>query len=389
MKDFIYYAPTKVFFGKDKHKDIGKIIKEYGYNNIMLQYGQGSIKKSGLYDEVMASLSECGISVVEMGGIEPNPKLSFVREAVRVAKENAVQMILAVGGGSVLDSSKYTAAGACSDCDPWDFPTGKAKVENSLPVGCILTIAAAGSEMSSSAVITNMELNMKRGFNSEFNRCKFAIMNPELTCSVSKYQTACGVVDIMAHTMERYFVPCEATDLTDRISESILKSTISAGAKLMEDPSDYDARANMMWASSLSHNDLTGCGRQNALPVHQLEHALSGEYDQIAHGAGLAVVFPAWAKYIYKHNIPRFAQFARRVWDCIQDEDETAALAGIEKMAEYFKSIGMPSSLADFGLDESCIDRLSELCTFGKQRTVKSYIDMDFEDIKAIFKMCL
>ncbi len=388
MKDFIYYAPTKVFFGKDKHKDVGKIIKDYGYNNIMLQYGQGSIKKSGLYDEVMASLTECGINVIEMGGVEPNPKLSFVRNAVKVAKENDVQMILAVGGGSVLDSSKYTAAGACAECDPWDFPTGKTKVENSLPVGCILTIAAAGSEMSSSAVITNMELNMKRGFNSEFNRCKFAIMNPELTYSVSKYQTACGVVDIMAHTMERYFMPLEPTDLTDRIAESILKSTIAAGETLMKNPEDYDARANMMWASSLSHNDLTGCGRQNALPVHQLEHALSGEYDQIAHGAGLAVLFPAWARYIYKFNIQRFAQFARRVWDCTQDDDEAAALSGIEKMAEYFKAIGMPSSLVDFGLDETCTDRLLELCTFGRQRVVKSYIDMDYETIRDIFNMC-
>lgn len=389
MKDFIYYAPTKVIFGKDKHKEVGKIIKEYGYNNIMLQYGQGSIKKSGLYDEVMASLCECGINVVEMGGVEPNPKLSFVREAVKVAKENNVQMILAVGGGSVLDSSKYTAAGALAECDPWDFPTGKVKVQNALPVGCILTIAAAGSEMSSSAVITNMELNMKRGFNSEANRCKFAIMNPELTYSVSKYQTACGVVDIMAHTMERYFMPIDPTDLTDRIAESILKATIAAGATLMENPEDYDARANMMWASSLSHNDLTGCGRQNALPVHQLEHALSGEYDQIAHGAGLAVLFPAWAKYMYKHNVSRFAQFARRVWDCTQVEDEAAAIAGIEKMAEYFKSIGMPSRLAEFGLDETCIGRLSELCTFGKQRIVKSYIDMDYEAISDIFKICL
>ena len=389
MEDFIYYAPTKVFFGKDKHKDIGKIISEYGYNNIMLQYGQGSIKKSGLYDEVMESLGKYGINVVEMGGVESNPKLSFVREAVKVAKEKGVQMILAVGGGSVLDSSKYTAAGVCADCDPWDFPTGKTKVENSLPVGCILTIAAAGSEMSSSAVITNMELNMKRGFNSEYNRCKFAVMNPELTYSVSKYQTACGVVDIMAHTMERYFADCDPTDLTDRIAESILKTTISAGVRLMEYPRDYNARANMMWASSLSHNDLTGCGRQNVLPVHQLEHALSGEYDRIAHGAGLAVLFPAWAKYIYKYNIPRFAQFARRVWDCTEKNDEEAALSGIEKMSEYFKSIGMPSCLKDFGLDESCIEKLSVLCTFDKQRAVKSYIDMDFKIIKDIFKMCL
>jgi len=389
MKDFIYYAPTKVFFGKDKHKDIGKIIKEYGYDNIMLQYGQGSIKKSGLYDEVMTALSECEINVVEMGGVEPNPKLSFVREAVKVARENKVQMILAVGGGSVLDSSKYTAAGALMDCDPWDFPTRKVTVQKALPVGCILTIAAAGSEMSSSAVISNTELNMKRGYNSDFNRCKFAIMNPELTYTVSKYQTACGVVDIMAHTMERYFMPCEPTDLTDRIAESVMKATISAGATLMENPQNYDARANMMWASSLSHNDLTGCGRENALPVHQLEHALSGEYDQIAHGAGLAVLFPAWAKYIYKYNPARFAQFARRVWDCTEENDEAAAIFGIEKMAEYFKSLGMPSALSNFGLDRSCIDTLSDLCTFGRQRTVKSYIDMDFEVIKGIFEICL
>ncbi len=389
MNDFVYYAPTKIFFGKDKHKDIGKIIKDYGYNNIMLQYGQGSIKKSELYDEVMTSLRECGINVVEMGGVEPNPKISFVREAVKVAKENKVQMILAVGGGSVLDSSKYTAAGACAECDPWDFPTRKTTVENALPVGCILTIAAAGSEMSSSAVITNMELNMKRGFNSDFNRCKFAIMNPELTYSVSPYQTACGVVDILAHTMERYFMPCEETDLTDRIAESVMKATITAGATLMKNPRDYEARANMMWASSLSHNDLTGCGRKNALPVHQLEHALSGEYDHIAHGAGLAVLFPAWARYIYKHNISRFAQFARRVWDCDEVNDEEAAIAGIEKMAEYFKSLGMPSRLADFGLDKNCTDRLSELCTFERQRTVESYIEMDYNVINDIFKMCI
>jgi len=389
MRDFIYHTPTKVFFGKDTHRDIGKIIKEFGYDNIMLQYGQGSIKKSGLYDEIMSSLSEYKINVVEMGGVEPNPKLDFVRKAVKVAKENRVQMILAVGGGSVLDSSKCTAVATLSDYDPWDFLTGKALPEKALPVGCILTISAAGSEMSSSAVITNTELNMKRGFNSEYIRCKFAIMNPELTYSVSKYQTACGVVDIMAHTMERYFIPCEPTDLTDRISESILKAVIRAGKTLMENPEDYDARANMMWASSLSPNGLTGCGRKNVLPVHQLEHALSGEYDEIAHGAGLALLFPAWSRYIYKHNVPRFAQFARRVWDSTEENDEAAALAGIEKMAEYFKSIGMPSKLSDFNLDESCIDRLAELCTFNKTRTVKSYVDMDYDVVKDIFKMCL
>lgn len=389
MRDFIYYAPTKVFFGKDKEKEIGKIVKEYGYDNIMLQYGQGSVKKTGLYDEVMKSLKAYDIKVVEMGGVEPNPKIDFVREAVKVAKENKVQMILAVGGGSVLDSSKFTAAGACNDCDPWDFAVGKATPEKALPVGCILTLAAAGSEMSASAVISNPELNMKRGFGSDLNRCLFAVMNPELTYSVSKYQTACGVVDIMAHTMERYFYPCEETDLTDRIAEGVLKATIKAGRTLMDNPKDYDARANMMWASSVSHNGLTACGRENALAVHQIEHALSGEYDRIAHGAGLAMLFPAWAKYIYKHNIPRFAQFARNVWDCSAEDDETAALCGIRKMEAFFGEIGMPLRLAEFDLDETCIERLTDLCTFGRQRTVKSYIDMDYHVIKEIFKLCL
>ena len=388
MLDFNYHTPTKVFFGKETHKEVGEIIKGYGYKKIMMQYGKESIKKSGLYDEVIASLSESGIEVVEMGGVEPNPKVSFVREAVKVAKSTGVEMILAVGGGSVIDSSKATAVGAVHDSDIWEFSTRKEIPQNALPVGCILTLAAAGSEMSSSAVLTNMELNMKRGYNSEFNRCKFAICNPELTYTVSKYQTACGIVDIMAHTMERYFTVCEPTDLTDMISESILKAVINAGKTLIENPCDYDARANMMWASSLSHNDLTGCGRENALAVHQLEHALSGEFDFIAHGAGLSVLFPAWAKFVYKNNILRFAQFARCVWDVTNTDDELAAVEGIKRMEEFFKSIGMPLSLREFGIEKSSIDRLADLCSFGKQRTVKSYIELDYDNIKEIFESC-
>ena len=372
MLDFTYYAPTKVYFGRDKHKNVGEIIKDLGYKKIMMQYGKESIKKSGLYDEVMASLKSSNIEVVEMGGVSPNPNLEFARKAIKLAKEQGVELILAVGGGSVIDSCKYTAAGATNDCDVWDFPTRKKSPEKSLPIGCILTLAAAGSEMSSSAVITNEELNLKRGFNSDFNRCRFAIMNPELTYTVNRYQTACGIVDIMAHTMERYFMPCPPTLLTDRIAESILKTTVESGKILMDNPEDYDARANMMWASSLSHNDLTGCGRENALPVHQLEHALSGEYTEIAHGAGLAVLFPAWAKYIYKNNISRFAQFARSGWDVEDENDQTAALSGIEKMAEFFKFIGMPSTLSEFGIPQNCTERLSDLCTFGKSRSVKS-----------------
>lgn len=389
MQNFLYYTPTQVFFGKDEHKRIGEIIKSYGYNNIMLQYGKASIKKNGLYDGIVASLNDSGIEFVEMGGVEPNPKLSFVYDAIKVARENRVQMILAVGGGSVLDSSKYTAAGVLYDGDVWDFPTRKSVPEASLPVGCVLTMSAAGSEMSSSAVITNTKLNMKRGFNSPYNRCKFAICNPELTYTVGKYQTACGIVDIMAHTMERYFTLCEDTPLTDRIAESILISVIESGKVLMEKPYDYNARATVMWASSLSHNGLTDCGREAYLAVHQLEHALSGEYDEIAHGAGLAVLFPAWAKYVYKCNIPRFARFARKVWQVTESDDELAAVMGIERMSDFFKYLGMPTRLGDFGITENKLNRLAELCTFGKTRTIKSYVELDFEKIKDIFKICL
>ncbi len=388
MLDFTYYTPTKVYFGRETHKNIGKIIKEYGYKTIMMQYGMGSIKRTGLYDEVKKSLDENGIRVIEMGGVTPNPKLSFVREAVRVARENNVEMVLAVGGGSAIDSAKATAVGVKAACDVWEFSSRKRVPTDALPVACILTLSATGSEMSSSAVITNEELNLKRGFNSEFNRCQFAICNPELTYTVDKYQTACGIVDIMSHTMERYFTVCEPTDLTDRIAESILKSVVQAGMVLMENPKDYNARATVMWASSLSHNDLTGCGRENALAVHQLEHALSGEFDEIAHGAGLAVLFPAWARFVYKKNISRFAQFARRVFDVSEEDDEKAAVLGIEEMEKFFKAIKMPLSLNDFNLSKSCAERLADLCTFGKTRTVKSYIELDFENIKKIFESC-
>ncbi len=388
MLDFVYYAPTKVYFGKDKENDVGKIISSYGYKTIMLQYGKESIKKSGLFDRVMKSCTENGIVVIEMGGVEPNPKLEFVRKAVKLAKEKSVEMILAVGGGSVLDSSKATAVGAVTDTDVWEFSMRKAVPKSALPVGCILTHSAAGSEMSSSCVITNTEENMKRGFNSEFNRCKFAICNPELTYTVSRYQTACGIVDIMSHTMERYFTQCPATDLTDRIAESILKAVISAGTVLMKNPTDYEARATVMWASSLSHNDLTGCGRENALAVHQFEHALSGEYDFITHGAGLAVLFPAWARYVYKAETARFARFARRVFDVTEKDDEKAALCGIEEMERFFKSLEMPLKLRDFGIPKTCTEHLAELCTFGKTRTVKNYIELDYDRIKDIFDSC-
>ena len=389
MQNFMYYAPTKVYFGKNTHKNVGEIIKGYGFGKIMMQYGKSSIKKTGLYDEVMKSLKDNGIEVVEMGGVEPNPKLDFIREAVKIAKENSVEMILAVGGGSVIDSSKFTAAGAVADCDVWDFPTRKNEVKEALPVGTILTISAAGSEMSANAVMTNMEENMKRGYGCDSFRCLFSILNPELTYSVSKYQTACGIVDIMAHTMERYFTPVEPTLITDGIAESILRTVIESGRVLMDKPDDYEARANVMWASSLSHNNLTSCGRESYLAVHQLEHALSGEYDEVAHGAGLAVLYPAWARYVYKLNISRFVQFARNVWGVEEKDDEKAAVLGIERMEEFFAFIEMPSRISDFGLGEVSADRLADLCTYGRKRTVRSFEELDFDKIKEIFESCL
>ncbi len=388
MLNFEFYTPTKVFFGRDAHKNVGEIIKGYGFSKIMLQYGKSSIKKSGLYDCVMASLKQNGIEVIEMGGVQPNPDLDFVHKAIEVARKEEVEMILAVGGGSVIDSSKSTAAGYYYDGDVWDFHTAKATPKRALPVGCILTIAAAGSEMSASAVISNEQINMKRGFSSELNRPLFSIMNPELTFSVSKYQTACGIVDIMAHTMERYFTNCEDVSITDGIAESILKTVIKSGRVLMTNPEDYKARADVMWASSLSHNNLTGCGRKHYLAVHQLEHALSGEYTEIAHGAGLAVLFGAWAEYIYKHNVSRFARFARNVWDVTEADDTKAALLGIKAMKQFFGELSMPLTLREFGISEEALDRLAELCTFGGKRTISSYIELDTATVKEIFKIC-
>lgn len=388
MREFTYYTPTKVFFGKDTHKQIGEIIKGYGFKKIMLQYGKGSIKKSGLYDEVMSSLTSAGLSVVECGGVQPNPTLEFVHKAIDIARANKVEMILAVGGGSVIDSSKSTAAGFYYEGDVWDFHSRKATPKKALPVGTILTLSAAGSEMSASAVITNEAECLKRGFGSELNRCLFAVCNPELTYTVSPYQTACGIVDSMAHTMERYFINCDDTLLTDRLAEGVLHSLVEAGRVLINDPEDYDARATAMWGSSISHNGLTGCGRGDFLAVHQLEHALSGEFTEIAHGAGLAVLFPAWALYNYKSNIPRFAQFARRVFDVNETDDQLAAKAGVVAMADFFKEMGMPATLKEFGVPKSAIPRLCELCTNGGTRVIDSYIPIDYKVAYEIFELC-
>ena len=348
MINFEFYTPTKIFFGKDTHKNVGEIIKSYGFKKVLLHYGGGSIKKIGLYDQVINSLNEHQIEFIELGGVEPNPKVSLVRTGAQICKKEKPDMVLAVGGGSVIDSAKVIAISALSDNDPWDFSSKKEVPKKALPVGVILTLSASGSEMSSSAVITNEDGLLKRGFNSDFNRPLFSILNPELTYSVNQFQTGCGIVDIMMHTLERYFTKTKDVDLTDRISEGLLKSVIRAGKIAIENPTDYEARATLMWAGSLSHNDLTGAGRDTFLTCHQLEHELSGMYDFVAHGAGLSIIFPAWAKYIYKYNIERFCQYAVRVWniDMNYENPEETAMEGILATENYFKSIHMPVRLS-------------------------------------------
>ncbi len=390
MLNFQFHTPTKIFFGKDTHKQVGEIIKQYGFKKILLHYGGGSIKKIGLYDQVVDSLNNSGIEFVELGGVEPNPKLSLVRKGVQICKEEKVDMVLAAGGGSAIDSAKVIAVSALSEHDPWDFVSKKVTPTQALPVGTILTLAASGSEMSSSAVITNEDGELKRGFNSEFNRPLFSIMNPELTYSVNKFHTGCGIVDIMMHTIERYFTKTKNVDLADQLAEGLLRSVIRAGEIAINNPEDYEARATLMWAGSLSHNDLMGAGRDYFMTCHQLEHEISGIYDFVAHGAGLAIVFPAWAKYMYKHNLERFCQYAVRVWNIEMnfDNPEETAMKGIVATENYFKSIGMPVRLSELGISDDRFEEMAVKCTHFGKRTLPDYIELDKKEIIEIFELC-
>ncbi len=391
MKNFEFYTPTKVYFGRGEEKRVGKIIKDYGFSKVLLHYGKGSVKKSGLYDTVVNALRAENIDFCELGGVEPNPKLSMVRKGCDLVKAEGVDFILSIGGGSALDSSKAIASCSQHDCDPWLICSKQVMPTKALPVGCILTIAATGSEMSSSSVITNDETLIKRGFTTSFNRPLFSIMNPELTYSLPPYQVACGIVDIMMHTLERYLTNKAEVPLTDRIAESVLKSTVEAGKVAMANPTDYEARATLMWAGSLSHNDLTGVGRPYIMVCHQLEHEMSGLYDHITHGAGLACIFPAWAKYAYRENLLRFCQYAVRVWNCEMDYacPEKTALAGIEATENFFKSIGMPVRMSELGVRAEDIPVMSEKCTNFGTRVLASYSDYGEKEIAEIFEIAL
>ena len=391
MLNFEFYAPTRIYFGRGEEKRIGEIVKNYGFHKVLIHYGGGSVKRTGLLQTVEASLQAAGIDYVELGGVQANPVLSLAQKGIDLCLKENVDLILAVGGGSVIDSSKCIADGVGDpEHQPWKFFLKEAVPQKALPVATILTLSASGSEMSASCVITNEDGGLKRGFNSDTHRPLFSILNPELTFTVNPFQTGCGTVDIMMHTMERYFTKTKDVDLTDRIAEGLLKSVIEAGKVVAKDPCDYEARATLMWAGSLSHNDLTGAGREVFMSIHQMEHELSGMDDTVAHGAGLSALFGSWARYVCKYNVERFAQFAVRVWNCEMDFEnpEATALAGIEAMENYYRSIGMPTTLRELGFvpDDACIEEMAEKCTFFGSRTLNDFIPLDREDIAAIYR---
>lgn len=390
MDNFIYHTPTKVYFGRGEEQRVGKIIKEYGAAKVLLHYGGKSAKESGLLDRVKSCLEAENLAYVELGGVTANPELALVREGIELCRREGVDFVLAVGGGSVLDSAKDIANGVANpDADVWDFSLKKAVPQKTLRKGAILTIAAAGSEMSDSCVITNEETGTKRGYGSPCNRMDFAIENPELTYTVSAYQTACGAVDIAMHTIERYFCRGEDTYLTDALAEAVIKSATKSGADAIANPTDYAARANMMWASSLAHNGLTQCGREVIMSVHQLEHEISGMYPRVAHGAGLAALWCSWARYVCRANIPRFVQFANKVWNVEIDFEhpEATALAGIDRQEAYYRAIGMPTCLKELEIREEDLEPLARRCSWDKTRVLGGYRELAYEDMLAIYRM--
>lgn len=388
MINFEYYSPTKVYFGKNREKEVGSIIKKLKYQKVLLHYGKSSIKELGLYDRIVASLNKECIEFVELSGVEPNPKIDLVREGVALCKKEKVDFILAVGGGSVIDSAKLIGVGAKSTEDPWRFSINELKPRNTIPVGVVLTIAAAGSEMSNSCVITNPIGKWKRGFNSDIIRPVFAIMNPEITYSVSKRQTGCGIVDIMMHTMERYFNDTPDNDLASGLSEGLLKAVMKAGTMAIKTPDHYPSRATLMMASSFSHNGITSVGVKYYFTVHKLEHELSGIYDNVAHAEGLSILFPAWAKYVYKTNTPLFAKFAYNVLGVSTTlSHEQAAVVGINRIEKYFESIGMPTRLSQLSITSKHFEDMAMKATNNNQNPVDGIKKLYAEDIIEIFKL--
>ncbi|MCR5796649.1 MAG: iron-containing alcohol dehydrogenase [Eubacterium sp.] len=384
MDNFQFYSPTYFEFGRGAEDKVGELLKRFGASKVLIHYGGGSVQKSGLLDKVRANLEKANIPFFELGGVKPNPRSGLVYEGIDICKKEGVDFILAVGGGSVIDSSKAIAAGACSDEDFINFYRGKAKFDKALPVGTILTIAAAGSEGSGNSVINDEETGKKKGIRGDVLRPKFSILNPEWTMTLPVYQTAAGCTDIMAHVMERYFSNTEGVEITDKLCEAILGTIIKEAPKAIENPKDYDARANIMWAGMLAHNNVCGVGRVQDWASHHMEHELSALYD-VTHGAGLAVMFPAWMRYVVNINPGKLVDFARNVMEVEEAEDDMAtAMRGIEKFEAFLKSIGMPLTFDEIGAKEEDIDYLTEKL-LGKNKTEGNYVKLEAEDVKKIY----
>ena len=419
MINFDFFTPTKILFGAGRESEVGKQVSAFGGHKVMIVYGKkgGHVETSGLLDKVHKSLSDAGLSYVDLNGVVPNPRLSLVKEGIRIGRAEGVDFLLPIGGGSVIDTAKGIGYGIANDFEMEDLLYGRVKTDKNLPIGVVLTIAAAGSEMSSSMVLTIEDGMMKRSYGHDCSRPKFAIMNPELTYSLPAYQTASGAADIMMHTMERYFTPTDTdTSLTDRIAEGLMVSVRDAAQVAVKEPENYEARATLMWAGSLSHNGLTGAGRISDFATHKIEHELGGMFD-VAHGAGLAAVWGSWARYVYKTNPGRFAQFGKKVFginissstnitpnsdapeqpskpspiitDAELTSTDTAALAAITAWETWCHSISMPTTLTELGIHptDTQIEEMAEKCVFGRNGHVGFFQPLTKEDIAAILKM--
>ena len=391
MNNFTFYSPTYFVFGKDEEQNTGKYVRRFGGTKVLIHYGGGSVVRSGLLDRIKASLTEEGVAFTELGGVQPNPRSGLVYEGIALCKKENVDFVLAVGGGSTIDSAKAIALGALYDGDFWDFYSGK-PVEKALPVATVLTIAAAGSEGSNGSVITKEEGLLKRSAGGDALRPVFSILNPALTQTLPAYQTACGITDIMAHLFERYFTNTRDVEVTDRVIEGLLLTMITEAPKVIADPNDYQARANIMWAGMMAHNDCCGVGREQDWASHDMEHELSALYD-CAHGAGLAVMFPAWMEYNMNHDVMRFAQLATRVWGCQMDfqHPENTAKAGIAALRRFLRSIGMPQTLAELGGREEDIPYLARTAAWGNGNdgTLGGFVVLKEENMADIYRLTL
>ena len=391
MKDFVYYAPTEVVFGEHSEERVASLTKKYGGTKVLVHYGGKSAVRSGLLDKICGLLSEGGIDHVTLGGVVPNPRLSKVYEGIELCRKEGVDFILAVGGGSVIDSAKAIAYGVCHEGDVWDFYLGKAEPRQMLPVATVLTIPAAGSEMSEASVITNEDGDTKLGYSNDMSRPKFAIMNPRRTFTLPPYQTAAGVTDMMMHTMERYFSKDDDMDLTTDLAEAVLRRMKTAVFAVLKDPEDYRNRAQIMWGGSVAHNGLTGCGISDDWATHQLEHELSGKFD-VTHGAGLAAIWPSWARYVMHENLSRFVRFAVNVMDVPNDftDPEGTALKGIEAMERFYHDIGMPVNIKELigrDITDDEIKEMTRKCSRDNTATCGCLKVLHAEDMEKIYKM--